>query len=203
MGGAAISGTEGYAEEASELLRIYESVEFAEVHAAVLPLIPRTPSRVLDVGAGTGRDAAAYADMGHSVVAVEPTDEMRLPAMKLHSSPAITWIKDSLPELAALEDETFDLVTLSAVWMHFDADQRTRGMTRLTALLRDGGTLILSLRHGPIPPGRRMFEISGEETITLARQHGFTNVLNVNEPSRREVHRLAGVTWTRMAFVKG
>jgi len=203
MGGAAISGTEGYAEEAPELLRIYESAEFAEVHAAVLPLIPRTHSRVLDVGAGTGRDAAAFAEMGHSVVAVEPTDEMRLPAMKLHSSPAITWIKDSLPELAALKDETFDLVTLSAVWMHFDADQRTRGMTRLTALLRDGGTLILSLRHGPIPPGRRMFEVSGDETITLARQHGFTNVLNVNEPSRHEVHRLTGVTWTRLAFVKG
>jgi hypothetical protein len=31
--------------------------------------------------------------------------------------------------------------------------------------VRNGGIVIMSLRHGPIPTGRRMFEVSAEETI--------------------------------------
>ena len=55
------SGTEGYGESADALVKPYESLSFADVHREILPLIPTTPSRVLDVGAGTGRDAAALA----------------------------------------------------------------------------------------------------------------------------------------------
>ena len=40
----------------------YEGLAFADVHRDVLHLFPATPSRVLDIGAGTGRDAAAFAN---------------------------------------------------------------------------------------------------------------------------------------------
>lgn len=72
---ARISGTENYAEEAPELLKRYESISFADAHAPVLQLIPPAPCRVLDIGAGTGRDAAGFVGLGHSVVAVEPTQD--------------------------------------------------------------------------------------------------------------------------------
>jgi hypothetical protein len=55
---ARISGTENYADEAPELLKRYESISFADAHAPVLHLIPPAPCRALDIGAGTGRDAA-------------------------------------------------------------------------------------------------------------------------------------------------
>ena len=60
-----ISGTEGYAEEAEDLFKRYESIPFADAHRAVLHLIPAVPGRVLDIGAGTGRDAAWFAGRGH------------------------------------------------------------------------------------------------------------------------------------------
>jgi protein-L-isoaspartate O-methyltransferase len=112
-----VSGTEGYAEEAQELFAVYESIAAADAHRAVRHLIPPAPASVLDIGSETGRDAAWFADMGHRVVAVEPTDAMRIPAMALHPSPRIEWLNDSLPELAALRarGETFDLVMLTAV----------------------------------------------------------------------------------------
>ena len=50
-----VSGTEGYAEQAEELFKHYESLPALEVHRAVLHLIPQTPCRVLDIGPGTGR----------------------------------------------------------------------------------------------------------------------------------------------------
>src|SRR3984893_9285327 len=94
-----VSGTEGYAEEAEELFKLYENIPAADLHRAVLHLIPTAPSSILDIGSGTGRDAAWLAAQGHRVVAVEPTDAMRIPAMALHVSPRIEWLNDSLPDL--------------------------------------------------------------------------------------------------------
>jgi SAM-dependent methyltransferase len=202
LGQAKVSGTEGYAEEAEDLFKRYESISGAETHKAVLHLIPAAESHILDVGAGTGRDAAWFASMGHRVTAVEPTEAMRLPAMKLHPSPAIEWLDDSLPELALVRSrgEPFDLILLSAVWMHFDSAQRREAMASLAALLRSGGMLIMRVRHGPVPPGRRMFEIPDEETIELAGAHGLHTVLNLRAESSLQANRDAGVSWTHLAF---
>jgi SAM-dependent methyltransferase len=201
---AKVSGTEGYAEEAEDLLRRYESISAAETHKAVLHLIPAAASRILDIGAGTGRDAAWLAGMGHRVVAVEPTDAMRLPAMKLHPSPAIEWLDDSLPELARVRSrgEPFDLILLSAVWMHFDSAQRAQAMANLAPLLQTGGALVMRVRHGPVPPGRRMFEIPDEETVELSGAHDLHAVLNLRVESALQANRDAGVSWTHLAFVK-
>ena len=199
-----VSGTEGYAEEAAELFRLYEAIPAADAHRAVLHLIPSAPGNVLDIGSGTGRDAAWFAAQGHRVVAVEPTEAMRLPAMALHRSSRIEWVDDSLPDLASLRTrgEKFDLVMLSAVWMHLDAAQRRQAMPNVAALVRDGGVVIMQIRHGPVPMGRRMFEISSEETIGLAQTHGLRPVLNLRTESSQERNRLAGITWTNLAFVK-
>ena len=66
-----------------------------------------------------------------------------------------------------------------------------------------GGTVTMKSRHGAGPAGRRMFEISSEETIELASLHGLHPVLNLRTESTQEANRLAGVTWTNLALVKG
>jgi len=196
-----ISGTENYAEEAPELLKRYESISFADTHRTVMHLIPTEPCRVLDIGAGTGRDAAGFAAMGHRVVAAEPTEGMRCGAMALHPSPLIEWLDDSLPDLANLRarGEQFDVVMLTAVWMHLDEQQRRRAIANVAALVGGGGVMIMTLRHGPVPPGRRMFEVSAEETISLAEPLGLRCVLN--RPAESSL-RQPGVSWTRLAFRK-
>jgi SAM-dependent methyltransferase len=196
-----VSGTENYAEEAPELFKRYESVPFADHHRSVIHLIPTVPGRVLEIGAGTGRDAAGFVGLGHSVVAVEPTEELRRGAMLLHPSPMIEWVDDSLPDLAVVRErgEEFDVVMLTAVWMHLDGVQRRQAMPNVAALVRNGGMTIMSLRHGPVPPGRRMFEVSAPETIALAQPLGLQCELNQEtEPSSRQ----PGVSWTRLAFRK-
>jgi len=201
MKAARISGTENYADEAPELLKRYESISFADAHAPILQFIPPAPCRALDIGAGTGRDAAGLVALGHSVVAVEPTEELRRGAMLLHPSQMIEWLDDSLPDLAAVRGrkEEFDLVMLTAVWMHLDEAQRELAMPNVSALVRNGGIVIMSLRHGPIPPGRRMFEVMAEETIALAQRSDLFCTLNREaEPSLRQ----PGVSWTRLAFQK-
>ena len=61
--------------------------------------------------------------------------------------------------------------------------------------------MIMSLRHGPVPPTRRIFEVSAEETMQLAQAQGLHPVLKRRTRSIQNVNRLA-VTWTRLAFMK-
>ncbi|KMO43921.1 SAM-dependent methyltransferase [Methylobacterium tarhaniae] len=196
------SSNAGYAAEAEALVSQYESIAFSEIHAAILPLLPPPPAHVLDIGAGTGRDAAGFAALGYRVTAVEPTAELRRRAAALHPSPRIDWRDDGLPDLAAFagHGEAFDVVMLTAVWMHLDEAERRRAMPRLAALLRVGGVMALSLRHGPVPPGRRMFDVSAAETIDLAREHGLRCILCRTDEDA-QLGR-PGVTWDRIAFVR-
>ncbi len=193
------SGTEGYGESADERAKQYESLAFADVHRDIIHLFPTAPSRVIDIGAGTGRDAAAFAGLGHSVTAVEPTPELRAHARRLHRQSTITWIDDSLPDLDRVHatGERYDLVMLTAVWMHLDAVQRERAMSRVAPLLRPGGLMALSLRHGPVPTGRRMFEVSADETRSLAARHGLATAHDSERPAL-----LGGsaVWWSVLAF---
>lgn len=199
-----VSGTEGYAENAHPLIEQWQDISFEEHHQSIMHLIPTQPSCILDVGAGIGTDAAALAAMGHSVVAVEPVDALRVAGVRRHSSPRIEWLDDSLPDLAALRSrrKKFDFVMLSAVWMHLDENERRRAIPNVSALLCDGAVLVMSLRHGLVPEGRRMFDVSAEETIQLANSHGLRTVLNAQTESVQRGNRRMGVTWSRLAFVK-
>jgi SAM-dependent methyltransferase len=194
------SGTEGYAEEADALVRQYESIAFADAHRAILPLLPPAPADVLDIGAGTGRDAAGFSALGHHVTAVEPTEAMRSRAMALHPDPAITWIDDCLPDLPVLRamGRGFDVIMLTAVWMHLDAAQRSRAMPQVARLLRGGGLMWLTLRHGPVPAGRRMFEVTAAETIALAAAEGIVCVRQ-SETGDGWLRR-PDVRWDRLIF---
>lgn len=191
-----IDGTQGYEQEAPELLQRYEAMPFEAAHGGQLDLIPPPRLRVLDIGAGTGRDAAWFAGRGDTVTAIEPTRAMREGAMRLHPEPNITWIEDGLPDLASVRGHVFDLVWMSAVWMHFDRDARARMMPTVAALVAPGGMLMMSQRHGPVPAGRRMFDVTPDETNALAANAGLTNLRSDYLESPHAV----GVFWDRLWF---
>ncbi len=193
------AGTAGYGEAAEQLAVQYESVSFAEVHRELLHHYPAPPAAVLDIGAGTGRDAAALAALGHRVVAVEPTPELRAVGERLHADVDIRWIADALPGLPLLlaEGERYDLVLLTAVWMHLTPAERPPAMDNLAALLTPGGRLALTIRHGPTPPGRHMVDLPPEHTTALAATRGLRLL---HRSSRSDLHGRGGVHWTDLFF---
>jgi hypothetical protein len=89
---------------------------------------------------------------------------------------------------------------LTAVWMHLDEAERRLAMPKLASLLRPEGLLAITLRHGPVPAGRIMFEVSVEETIALAHSCEMEAILSVHGPSTQAVNREAGISWSRLAF---
>jgi protein-L-isoaspartate O-methyltransferase len=196
------SGTQGYAEQAAFLVEQYEALGFEHKHSEVLHLLPTAPARVLDIGAGTGADAAWLADQGHAVLAVEPTAELREAGQRLHTSPRIAWLDDALPDLrqTLARGEQHALVMLTAVWMHLDATERSAAFPHLVTVTAPSGRVVMTLRHGPVPEGRRMFEVSADETDALAAQHGLLPLLRLRTPSRQPHNVAAGVSWTRLVY---
>jgi SAM-dependent methyltransferase len=110
----------------------------------------------------------------------------------------------SLPDLAILREGTrsFDVIILTAVWMHLDATERVRAMQNLASLLRDGGLLLITLRHGPIPTDRYMFDVSPEDTIAQAQMCALTLVQRTVANSVQRANRENGVQWTHLVSQK-
>ena len=195
------ASTSGYSASAQALIDQYESIGFEDVHRPVLHAFPPPPARVLDIGAGTGRDAAALARKGHAVTAVEPTPELRAWGQANHPH-QIRWIDDLLPRLPQVRalNERFDLVLLTAVWMHLDADQQREAMRTLAGLMAPGGLVSMTLRHGPVPQGRRMFDVSSSDVSALAATCGLSALHSVETS---DMLGRAGVSWTFLVLKAG
>ena len=178
----------------SQLFDDYERLRFRSVHKQVLDLLPDSGGSVLDVGAGSGRDAAWFASEGHGVVAVEPSASMREQAKRRHKSSRIRWLDDQLPALEKVLKSkcSFDLVWVSAVWHHLPASRRARAFRKLVSVLSPGGSMMVSLRQGPPTSGRPMQPGSCAEIERLARRHGL-RVVRVQKSS--DATRRPGVSW--------
>lgn len=172
-----------YQEHASHLADGYEALTFEAAHPSLAKYLETERSgeklQVLDIGAGTGRDAAWLARLGHEVVAVEPSPAMRSIAEGLHKGVAFAWVDDRLPNLPRVSRQAkrYDLIVVSAVWMHLPQKDRKQALQTIMSLLKDDGTLYLTLRLGPEEPGRGIFKVSLEDFRTTAESLG----LNLQE----------------------
>lgn len=189
----------GYDAHGAELAARYERLRSQDVHAAFVDLLPPGADRLaLDIGAGSGRDAAWLHERGFTVVAVEPARGMREAAKAHHAEADIRWLDDRLPALAATHrlGLAFDVILLSGVLMHVPPADRPRAFRKIATLLKPGGRLLISVRDGDGAPDRRMWPVSRGEIESYARAHGLT-VLQI---AHREDLQGREVRWTTYAL---
>lgn len=102
-----------------------------------------TVSRVVDLGAGTGKGTRAIARLGHEVIAVEPSDGMRatltaalagLPGEVAGRISTMAGDAEQIPVAAG----SVDAVTVFQAWHWFDAEAAAAECARV---LRPGGWL--------------------------------------------------------------
>ena len=192
-----------YNENADKLAQQYLSKSFEEVHESwsqFLPSIIENPNaRILDLGAGSGRDAKHLAELAtkthHTknniqIFAVEPATELSLIGQKTTQELNVQWMEDSLPSLSNVtkKEVSFDLILLSAVWMHIPPSDRVRAIRKLANLLKPGGKLVISLRHGQTKTDfseRKMHTVCADELKSLATNVGlFTQLETPKEPDK-------------------
>lgn len=205
-----------YNTHAVKLAGQYDSKTFAEVHSGWISHLTdiflshsseNSPNHdgkkdlvnVLDIGAGSGRDAKFLAEQATprqdvAVYAVEPARELAAIGKPLTQHLNVTWLQDSLPALEVMHEIElqFDLILLSAVWMHIAEFERFDSLTRLTQLLAPQGRLIISLRHGPSGDERQMHQVSIKELEALSKTLRLTIIDSVTAETdklgRAEVH---------------
>ena len=192
---------EGYAAVSDQWIERSEAIPAERMLQPVLDLLPRPPGRAVDIGAGSGRDAAWLAAQGNRVTAIEPVARLRCAGIELHGALPIEWLDDRLPELTAVPaGSKFVLLLVNGVWQHLDASQQRTAMRRLAELAHEGATLIVSLRHGPGAATRPVHEIDASDTIRTARDAGFELIRERQAESWQDANRAAGVYWTWLAL---
>lgn len=163
-----------YDEHARALASRYEALTFEKVHAPIIEYLPKAPAVLLDVGAGSGRDAAALARRGYTVIAVEPSAELREIGRELHSSSRISWVNDSLPKLTRIvaRNVRFDAILCSAVWMHLDSYAQKTAMARLRELLKPSAYLFITFRNRLQSDRPGVYETNAVDVIRQAEKCG-------------------------------
>jgi SAM-dependent methyltransferase len=182
-----------YDKHVAEISQQYLSLDFEDVHSSWLHLLPTLLNKpslaVLDVGAGTERDISylyshAVSCLGNAkkfgkFIAAEPSQNLRSIGREFTNQQSISWIDDSLPELKKTQNQkvSFDLILLSAVWMHIPFSRRACALENLFSLLKHDGFIVMSLKHGMTEEEqqkRSMFAVSASEVKEQCSQIGLT-----------------------------
>ncbi len=192
-----------YNENATALAQQYLSTSFDQVHQSwhqLLPAIIENPNaRILDIGAGSGRDAKFIAQSAVTkhgdnndtqVVAVEPANLLAELGARQTTGLNVKWLTDLLPALSNItkQEVSFDLILLSAVWMHIPMSERPRSIRKLANLLKPGGKLVISLRHSASTEHaeqerkeRKMHTVCADELKALATNVGLFTKLETQK----------------------
>ncbi len=188
-----------YNDNANTLAQQYLSKTFEEVHQSwsqFLPSIIKNPNaRILDLGSGAGRDAKHIAELAiekHKtknniqVYAIEPAQDLASIGKETTQNLKVKWVEDSLPTLTVItkQEISFDLILLSAVWMHIPPSDRARSIRKLANLLKPGGKLVISLRHGQTDEERKerkMHTVCADELKRLATDVGLVTKLETQK----------------------
>jgi SAM-dependent methyltransferase len=188
-----------YEANAAEVATRHEALDPEKVHHWWLDQLPKPPVVILDIGAGSGRDAAWLAGKNHDVIAVEPATAMIREGLRRRPNPKFRWIEDELPSLQRISrlEISFDLVLLSAVWMHVKPADRNRAFRKVIQLLKPGGALVMTIRQPPDPPedSRGMHAVGPEEIEKLARDHG---AAVVRSTSQNVAGPTGAILWTQI-----
>ena len=171
-----------YEQFADEIAQRYDSVE--PEMSARLRRVFAPGDRVLDVGAGSGRDVSLLLEMGCDAYGVEPTDALREVAQKQHPALSGRLAANSLPQLGQPFGGNFGGVLCSAVFMHLRKAEILDAAISLRSILKQNGKLLLSVplqrpgldaqsrdAHGrlftPLPPAylQLLFERIGFDLI--------------------------------------
>ena len=186
--------------EASGLASRYDSITFDEVHGAIAPYLPAPPADILDIGAGSGRDARALAALGFRVTAVEPSASFRLIAAAASAESGIRWVDDRLPRLASLDGQVgaFDFILCSAVLMYVPPRDLGQSLAAMARLLAPEGHLTISVRDpAPREPHGLIHRHDDAVILGAAQQAG----LGLAERSERgDALGRAGNLWRNFVF---
>jgi len=194
-----------YADNADDMAARFEAIECPYLDDLARHF--RAGCRVLDIGAGSGRDAAALLARGYDVRGVEPVSGLRARAEVDHPELAgrlhAGHLPDALPSVAELGGP-FEGVLLSAILQHLPVAHIPAAASAVTALVAPRGRVLMivpATRTGIDPDrlrdrGGRLF--TGVTADELSAAFGAAGLDEIERTVRPDVKERPGHTWVRL-----
>jgi len=175
-----------YDGNAVEVAKRYESVDASRIHSNLLDAFP-PGSRILEVGCGSGRDAAFLLSRGYEIVATDASPSMIAEAVRLHPELEGRLIWHGLPGPLPFNDGSFDGAFTMALLMHLSREAIALSFREVARVIRPGGRLLFSIpdhRKDTIeserdPDGRLFTTLAPDDWSILARGNGFQPISSI------------------------
>jgi len=197
---------EYYDSNAGRCAARYESADMSHLDHLLLRHLPERGARVLELGCGSGREAAFLHRSGYDVRGVDASQPMIEEALRRHPELAgrLSCGAVPLPEHSPLLSDSFDAIIAIALLMHVPDAELFETILQCKRMLRPSGVVFISVsvaRAGGDAegrdPGRRLFrERPVEELQLLFERLGFRLAARYQTPDSLE----RGMLWHALVF---
>lgn len=169
-----------YTHHWKDLVRRYESADVRDLHALLADSFP-PGARLLELGCGSGRDAAFMLAQGFDVVASDAVQEMIDAAAACHPALAGRLCRICLPRDLTQNLGPFDGIYAVATFMHLARPAIRYVFSGIRRILVPGGRLFFSvpLNRDDVTAdefdarGRRFTAMTRDDWTGICRQTGF------------------------------
>lgn len=163
------------------------SADISDIRDRFVRVLPEG-GRILDLGCGSGRDTAAFREMGFSVEPVDGSEGMAAEAEKNTGAPVRVLMFDELD----YEDE-FDGVWACSSLLHVSSTELPHVFGLVKRSLKENGVFYMSFKEGDFEgmrDGRYYTDIVADRLRVLINDAGFRPILiwESEEPGRN-------ITW--------
>jgi SAM-dependent methyltransferase len=131
-----------YDTHAAEYMRLTKAVDMSHLYQPALALIP-PGGKILDAGAGSGRDAVYFKSQNYHVTAFDASPELGSQASQVLGQPVSVM---DFSQVAYVQ--VFDLVWANASLLHLTTVDMYEAVARLLTALKPGGVFYFTLKEG-------------------------------------------------------
>ena len=172
-----------YLEHTSELAERYESANVADLHEKLLSCFSKG-ANLLEIGCGSGRDAAFMLGQGYHVTGMDGSKEMINMAVTYHPGLKDHLFVKKLPENLTFDICPFDGIYSIAVLMHFELPAIKLIIKKVADILKPKGRFLFSVPlqrkdlddFGYDKNGRLFTLLPEAQWIELCQSEGFKKV---------------------------
>ena len=133
-----------YNKNAMELSCKYESAQMEFIHSLLLKTFPQKSS-LLELGCGSGRDAAFMVSNGFKLTAIDGSAEMIRMALLHHPQLNGFLYKKRIPDELDFAEESFDGIYSIAMLMHFSYSELTVIFEKINCMMKKKSKFLFSV----------------------------------------------------------
>jgi SAM-dependent methyltransferase len=178
-----------YESNAIELSARYESAQLASFYQAQDQFFS-SGAHLLEIGCGSGRDAARAVSRGYLVEAIDGSENLIAEALRLHPELEGHLHLLKLPAILPFADGCFDGFYSVACLMHFSDEELNRILAELHRVLLPGGRGLVSVparrddvSHDGVDEHGRVFNVlPAEGWVAIFQKNGFKARHGQEEP---------------------